>query len=245
MTIPVDVDDMATWPTQVVDIIDKWAEQCKGRTEYTCDLALALEDEKELRELLSGSLLRAYHCTRLLPHEVRMVVETGLRPLTADLVYDRIKSAQDVGAIGTEDAKKLHAAHVFATGDQQYRENQVCLILSKSVFLHRRHGCEPLLKTWGGEGVYRYLKAPSLLANLKGLSKPTVVVALLDLGGRSSPHGVFPSLHKVFVGTALRLSDVGADVFYKAPVLPEHPEHVERILQPGEPEFELLGDLPR
>ena len=82
----------------------------------------------------------------------------------------------------------------------------------------------------------------ALMAEITTLGKPTVVIALLDLGGRGSPHMVFPALHKVFVGAALRLSDVGADVFYKALV---PPEHIERILQPGEPDYESLGDLPR
>jgi len=242
MTSTIDVDDRTTWPSQVVDNVDKWVEQYKGTTEYTSDLALPLEAEDEFRELLSGRLLRAYHCTRLLPHEVRMIENAGLRPLSADLLHDRINSAHEAGAIGPDDARELRAAHVFVTGRQRYRENQVCLILSKSMFLHNRHGCDPLLQTWGGEGIYMSYKAERLLDRLKGLGKPTVVVALLDLGGRGSPHYVFPALHKVFVGAALRLSDVGADVFYKAPV---PPEHIERILQPGEPNYESLGDLPR
>ena len=242
MTSPVDVDDRTTWPPQVAEIVDQWAKQYKGTTKYTSDLALPLEAEDEFRELLSGRLLRAYHCTRLLPHEVRMVGETGLRPLSADLLCDRIDAALEAGAICPDDAKELRAAHVFATGEQQYRESQVCLILSKSMFLHNRQGCEPLLKTWGGEGMYMSSKALPLLDRLKGLGKPTVVIALLDLGGRGSPHKVFPALHKVFVGAALRLSDVGADVFYKALV---PPEHIERFLLPGEPDYESLGDLPR
>lgn len=241
MELPVDVDDRKTWPPQVDDIVDKWAKQCKGTTEYTNDLALALEDEKEFRELLSGCFLRAYHCTRLLPHEIPMVVEIGLRPLSADLLYDRINSAEEAGAIGPEDAENLRAAHVFATGNHRYRENQVCLILSKSMFIHSLHGCKPLLENWGGEGIYRSPKVLPILDRLKGLSKPTVVIALLDLSGRNSPHNVYPALHKVFVGAALRFSDVGADVSYKAPV---PAEHVERLLQPGELDYELLGDLP-
>lgn len=90
MKSPVDVDDRTTWPPQVSEIVDQWAKQYKGTTKYTSDLALPLEDE--FRELLSGRLLRAYHCTRLLPHEVRMVRETGLRPLSADLLCERIES---------------------------------------------------------------------------------------------------------------------------------------------------------
>ena len=90
--------------------------------------------------------------------------------------------------------------------------------------------------------MYMSSKAFGLRERFKRLGKPTVVIALLDIGGRDSPHMVFPALHKVFVGAALYLSDVSADIFYKAPVLPEH---IERILQPSEPDYESLGDLPR
>ena len=242
MKLPVDVDDRTTWPPKVGHIVDKWAEQYNDTTEYSCDLALAIEDEEEFRNLLSGRLLRAYHCTRLLPHEIPIVVEAGLRPLSADLLNDRINSAQEAGLIGPGDAEDLRAGHVFATSKQQYRENQVCLILSKSMFLHNLHGCKTLLETWGGEGIYRSSNKLPILDRLKSLSKPTIVIALLDLSGRNSPHNVYPALHKVFVGAALHLSDVGADVFYKAAV---SPENVERLLQPGDPDYELLGDLPR
>ena len=242
MKLPIDVDDRTTWPHKVGDIVDKWAELYKGTTEYTSDLALAIEDEKEFRELLAGRLIRAYHCTRLLLHEIPMVMEAGLRPLSADLLNERINSAQEAGAIGLDDAADLRAGHVFATGQQRYRENQVCLILSKNLFLHNPHGCKPLLDAWGGEGIYRSSNKLSILDQLKILSKPTIVSALLDLSGRNSPHDVYPALHKVFVGAALHLSDVGADVFYKTAV---SPENVERLLQPGDSDYELLGDLPR
>ncbi len=242
MTLPIDVDDKKTWPSQIVDIVEKWADQLRGTTKYTSDLALPLEYEDEFRELLSGRLLRAYHCTRFLPHELQMVKEAGLRALTADLVFDRIKSAQDEGVIGTVDSKELHTSHAFAMGDQQYRENQVCFILSKNMFLYNIHGCEPLLKAWGGEGIYRYSRKPSILMHLNELSKPTVVVAHINLSGKYSPHRVYPALHKVFVGADLSFSDLGADVFYKVPV---PPEYIERILQSGMPEYDLLGDLPK
>jgi hypothetical protein len=40
---------------------------------------------------------------------------------------------------------------------------------------------------------------------------------------------ILPALHKVFVGAALGLSDVGADVFYDSAVPPEHIESVLEI----------------
>lgn len=233
----IDVDRWDTWPHQIVDVVDRWANELKGTTEYSGDLALPLEYEEEFRELLSGFLIRAYHCTRLLPHEVRMVKKMGLCPLTSEFLFDRIKSAQEEGIISAADARTLHEAHVFATGEHQCRENQVCLILSKKIFHHSFPGCEPLLTSWGGEGIYKSSKRPPVLEHLNSHSKPAIVVTLLDLGGKSSPHKIYPALHKVFVGARLCLSDLGADVFYKAHV---SPENVESILQSGETQYESL-----
>jgi hypothetical protein len=237
----VDIDDITTWPREVSDIVGQWAKQYEGTTEYTSDLALPFEAESTIRELLSGHLLRAYHCTRLLPHELQMVRSAGLRPLSAELISDRIDAALTAGEISLSDAEFLHEAHVFASGEHQYRENQVGLILSKLAFQEDPMGCKPLLSTWGGEGMYMSSKAAQIRERLKELGIPTVVVALLDLGGRDCPHKVFPALHKVFVGAVLGLKCAWADVFYRAAV---PPNHIESILQAGDPSYDRLGMLP-
>lgn len=79
---PVDVDDPTTWPAEVYECVSAWAERCRGTTKYTTDLALPLELAGPFRNLLTGYLHRAYHYTRLLPHERAMVLNAGLRPLS-------------------------------------------------------------------------------------------------------------------------------------------------------------------
>ena len=233
MTLPIDEDDQTTWPPQVIKIVNKWAEQYKGTTRHTCDLALSLDDENEFRKLLSGHLLRAYHCTRLLPHEVRMIKETGLRPLSANLLCDRINALQEARIINHEEAEELRKTHVFATGEQQNRENKVCFTLSMNTFRHNFDGCKPLLYNWGGEGMYMSYNKSDILNKLTSLSKATVVVAFIDLGQQNSPHAVFPALHKVFVGAALHFSDIEADVMYKALVPPKHIERIQPFKELG------------
>jgi hypothetical protein len=224
MMRPVDVDDPTTWPTRVLTVAKEWAEDCKNTTEYTSDLPLPVELEAPFRELLTGELLRAYHYTRLLPHERAMVLNTGLRALSAELLFDRIEGACSAGAISATEAAEFHKGHVFATNEQLHREDQVCCVLSKRVFERDPHACRPLLTTWGGEGMYMSSGARSFQDRLTTLGSPAVVAALLELGGAGSPHRVFPALHKVFVASVLGLEDVGADVFYRTPVPPENIE---------------------
>ncbi len=243
MTI-VDVDDADTWTRPLSEVVDRWASIHAKTTEYTSDLALPLEEEGPFRRLLAGHLLRAYHLTRLLPHEVRVIRKTGLRPLTRELVTERIEAARSEGAISQPEADSLHRAHVFAVAEDSNRRDQVCLALSKQVMHTRAHGCVPLLSIWGGECIYMSSgQTPSLERRLKTLGKPSIVSALLGFGGADDArHRVFPALHKVFVGARLGLEDVGADVFYRAPVAPER---IEAIWQPGSRHYDQFSDLPR
>ena len=226
----VDVDDPTTWPSHIYKTVSQWAERCKGATNYTVDLPLSLDDERPFRELFAGYLLRAYHYTRLLEHERAIVLSVGLRPLSAELLSDRIESACVVGAISGAEAAEFHQAHVFANSEQHGREGQVCLSLSRRVFERDVEACRPLLETWGGEGMYRSSGAVSQRERLKTLGSPTVVVALIELGGPASNHLVFPALHKVFVGAFLGLFDVGADVFYRAAVPSERIESIDEVV---------------
>jgi hypothetical protein len=222
----IDIDDPTTWPEQISEPVFAWAQFYRGSTNYTGDLALSLELEEPFRGLFTGFLLRAHHYTRLLPHERAMVLEKGLRPLSPELLFDRIESARSTGMITRDEADTFHRAHVFATGEHQNREGQVCLVLSKHVFERDPEACRPLLGTWGGEGMYMSSGAVPLRQRLRTLGSPTTVTALLDLSPGRSRHLVFPALHKVFIGAVLGLPDVGADVFYRAPIPPEHIESV-------------------
>lgn len=182
---PVDVDNPETWPEEVRKVASRWAEQCRGKTEYTVDLPLASGLERPFRELLAGHLLRGYHYTRLLPHEHAMILNEGLRILSCELLEERIDTAYRVGAISGHERDAMSKAHVFAQGEQNNREGQVCLVLSRRVFERDPSACLPLLTTWGGEGLYRSSGAESLLNRLAELGAPANVVALFEVGGRA------------------------------------------------------------
>lgn len=140
-------------------------------------------------------------------------------------------------ALSLLQADQLLAGHVFAQNEHQYREQQICLILSKRVLRHQRHGCEPLLATWGGEGIYAASGTQGLRARLLSIGTPTVIQVRIDLfsGGE---HLFFSALHKTFVGVALGLDNAESDVFYRAAV---PSEDIERFIQAGDAEFEAFG----
>lgn len=228
MPKPIDIDDPTSWPTEIYKAASRWAEECSGKTEYTNDLPLSLELEAPFRYQLAGHLLRGYHYTRLLPHERELVLLQGLRMLSAELLTGRIEAARKIGIISSSEAKTFHAAHVFAVGEQGNRENRVCLTLSKRMFERDPDDCLPFLANWGGEGLYRSSGCVPFRDRLRSIGVPTRVVALIEPQD-AVRDSCFPALHKQFVGSLLRLHDIGGEIHYRTKIPPEHIERVEQI----------------
>ena len=229
MTKLIDIDHPTSWPAHIYSTVAEWANECAGKTKYTNDLSLNLELEAPFREQLQGHLLRAYHYTRLLSHERQMVGTHGLRMLSADLLAERIHAARVANAITDVEAEIFHKAHVFAVGEEKYREGQVCLVLSERLYERDPDACLPMLSSWGGEGLYRSSGSVPFRWKLSQLGSPTRVVAHVALED-SEKHAVYPALHKVFVASLLELNDVGADVFYRSHIPPENVERIEAVL---------------
>jgi hypothetical protein len=171
-------------------------------------------------------VLRAYHCTRLLPHEVSMIREQGLRPLTEALVTDRIRQAHKYHAITRAQRDELlRGGHVFCDSERwrrKGRENQVCFISSRRLFEQAPGACIRFLSMWGGEGIYMSNGGGALRPLLRTLGRPAIVVVDLD--------------PKVQCRT-----DGGLDVFYPAPV---PPERIVDLWQPGHQEYDVHSELP-
>jgi hypothetical protein len=208
----VDVDDPSTWPKPIADRVDALAEDLRDTTEYANDLAVPYEESDDFLRMFDGYLVRAYHCTRLLPHERTMIHERGLRVSGADLVNERIEAAHAVGAITDEERSLFLSGHVFAYPDWseqiRIREKQVCLIVSEQLFDHGASGLDPLLTTWGGEVIYFPLDKVHG-ARLKSMGAASIVVAHVDVAAAADRDKIKPGLDRLMVGKVLGLEDLG------------------------------------
>lgn len=236
----IDPDRPATWP----DSTRRWAEQhadrLAGSTVYLSDLAISLEQEDQFRATLGHGKVLAYHCTRLLPHEVEAIRKVGLRLLDEQLVRDRIDAARARDALSDVVRHRAETYNVFTNGNVSGRLNKVCFVLGRGVFdKHAAGGCDSLLRYWGGEAIRG---GPSKAPELEAVGSPAVVVARLDL---SRPHNdpyVWPGLATLFVGTLLGLDDRFAEVHYPQAV---KGRDIDAIWQPGHPEYDRHDELPR
>jgi hypothetical protein len=240
----VDVDNPATWPRPLADLIYKIAHETElDEPELYVDLELE-EREAQILDLLGGHLLRAQHCTRLLDHEADAIRAHGLRPLDAALVDDRLDQAHERGYLTAAEREVLRSQSMVAPGRQRMgnREGQVCLALSAEATSHDIGGAWRLLSFWGGEAIYwQHCDDPADLAQrLRCLGRPTLVTAYVDLANPDR-HLVFKSVVHTFVGKAIGYTPANADVLYRNAI---PPQHIESVVFPGDPAYDRLPGLP-
>lgn len=231
----IDVDAPDTWPSDVL----AWAREASDGLSLPYafeDSRLVLRDH-EFRTLLSGHKLVAFHCTRLLDHEVAMVREEGLRPLTFDLIKTRIDRADAEGFLGPGDRALLTSKNVFAVDNAtRAREGRISLLLGEANLDAAAQGVKPLLSTWGGEGMRGGPQTRSVLR----LGKPSVVVVRLDLGS-DADIAYIRSVSGAFVMKVL-----GADPCCEFQVRSPVPaEDILDIWQPGDAAYDRHEDLVR
>jgi hypothetical protein len=235
----IDIDAPATWPEDVKAWATDVTKSLAVSSPYTLDLPLFLDErEDEFRSLLRGRKLLAFHCTRLLNHEVAAIREEGLRQLSEALVSARIEAAHEY--LSQDEREVLAARHCFATGSQANREGQVCLVLGRTAFDEEPHGCTPLLSTWGGEGIYMGLSEDRHV--VLRLGRPAIVVTAIDLSVSHKVSPSFPSLSKLFAGTLAGTEQRWADVFLRSSI---PPTDIMDIWQPGDSNYDRHDELPR
>lgn len=240
----VDVDNPATWPRSLADLIHKIADEAElDEPDLYVDLELA-DTEEKVHDLLRGHLLRAQHATRLLDHEANAIRAHGLRPLDVALVDDRLNQARERGYLTDAEQEVLRSQSMVVPGrrDLGNREGQVCLTLSAEATSHDINGAWRLLSFWGGEAIYwqHCDDHAGVAQRLRSLGRPALVTAYVDLASPGR-HLVFKSVVHTFVGKAIGYAPANADVLYRNAI---PPQHIESIAFPGDPAYDRIPGLP-
>ena len=242
----IDVDDPQTWPQDIAAHVEETAERLRGTTEYASDLRLDPSEDETFRSLFEGRLVRSYHATRLLEHEVASIRERGLIPLSPGLISWRIDEALERGFISEEEASRLRLGNVFAERSRTAgtRAGHIALFISRPTLDLHVSGLWSLLSNWGGEGVYMSAGGHELEKEgvLRRLGAPAVVVAGVDVAGSWRRHLIFPGIANSFVGRFLGFEDYGSEVHYYEPITADR---IFDIWSPGEAEYDRHGELPR
>ncbi|MFB8168364.1 hypothetical protein ACFC60_10500 [Kitasatospora purpeofusca] len=235
----IDVDDPATWPAQLADLVTGFARRHAAaalpRDCFTDTDIGGYADLDVLAPLLAGHLVRARHCTRLLDHEADSIRERGLLLADDQGVAERLAPA-GLGHLTTTQYTALKEANLI-TRKAGGRRGFVFLTLSGDALAPNQTLGWRLQKFWGGEAVYQpWEDDPEMTDLLRSLGRPAVVTCLLDLAD-GQPHSTAPSLAHVLLGKALGEA-ADATVHYMSPI---PPVRIESVAFPGDPAFDRLG----
>ncbi len=235
----VDVDNPDTWSAAIKEKVDQLAVGLQGSTEYTSDLSVGI-CENEFRGLFGGRPLLAFHCTRLLDHEIAWIRAHGLRRLSPSLVEDKIDGARERGLLTEAESRRCGERNVYAIGNTAGRDGRICLVIGQAIFDLDASGLSPFLGGWGGEAMNGW-PGPDEDPLLSQLGLPAIVAIGLRLDADPPVYSA-PGVAKVFVGARLGLEDACGEIhtFLDIPAC-----QIVDILQPGNPDYDQHCHLPR
>jgi len=238
----IDPDNRETWLPEVAEFVRRAAAPVKRRARHTSDL-MVLEGEETFVQLLRGSTVRTYHCTRLLDHEIAGIRANGLRRLTPELVLERIDKALECKAITPEEAEQFRKGHAFAIGKERGREGRVCLFSNRQT-MDKARAVEDLLGIWGGEAIYSHV-GNEWRPRLKKLGRPAVIAVDLDVNQPpqgANEHYIDTSVLAGFISVELGLEDPGFEIHFMGDI---PATQVADIWTPGHPEYQRHRGLPQ
>jgi hypothetical protein len=187
------IDDVSTWPREVVDFIaqnrelfDEWygstaeARERKRQPGQSRDerrFPAVLHDNAigALEEMLDGQTLEAaFHCTRLTGREMDAICAEGMWPQSGATLRARIDDLRYAGVMDEE------VAGVLSTNNSADDSNRAGMIwfCFFPPYKAGESGIAPLLRLWGGEALYRHHESsPRVRAVLETSGTPSIIVA--------------------------------------------------------------------
>jgi hypothetical protein len=237
-----ELGETASWPASALDFVDDRIRRGKRAGDRDP------EAERAFRTMFDGSVVRAYHLSRLLEHEADSIRTVGLRVATKNLFEERIKRATEVARFSDSFRDRLLALHALSDGDDDRRAygraGQVCFFVPlaylKNDLFGPDSGMRGFLKYWGGEAVFTGFHE-SEREELTTFGRPSIVVATFDVATwlRLMDH---ISLLRLCVEIRTGIKTASSEILWRETV---PPENIEAIWQPGDLNYDALENLPQ
>jgi hypothetical protein len=123
---------------------------------------------------MESRTIRAWHYTRLVDDEVRIIRENGIFPGTLDTLRQRLDAQAAAGLFTAADAEALHAASPCHHREQQAGRLGKFWMTSDPI-LTDDGGVELLLGNWGGEATYFWLEDKRLEELVASIGRPRIL----------------------------------------------------------------------
>jgi len=196
-------DDETTWPTDLTDLLAENLEELKAYHKFERDLErrYAKGDWKaryhppanpsqvtrmrvleEANALVDGASVVGYHCTRLVDHEVDAILTGGMKPLSAELVQEKISALVASGLVPADVGSLLLTENATCHSEHYGRRLGMSWFVFARPTLREENGVIRLLSQWGGEATYLlHEQTPDVIERLRKLGTPCIVEAAITV----------------------------------------------------------------
>lgn len=180
--------------------------------------------------------MRAWHYTRLTDDEIALLRSGGVYLSNLEAIRQRLELQVAARALTTEQAEALYAASPF------HRQNDTrsgkFWMVSHPVSSDNS-GVELLLESWGGEGVYFWLRDRQLIELVKGFGVPRVIELAVPVRVTRHAYCAAKAVVATFVRTLGCEPECSAFDLYATSALDA--DAVLSIHTEGEPNFAALA----
>lgn len=244
------LDDLATLPPEVVDLLDARFDQLVAQAAFELDDSDRYTERHsphqgvwdgtvaKVDQLLHGHTFVGYHAARLIDEEVAAIVENGMGLASAALVDAKIAHALGAGHLSAAQAQRIRQKALLSE-DRGHRLGMIWFVFHPHL-LTVPHGIEPLLLTWGGEVIYRAFDEDAEMNKiLRNIGQPRIIEAAIEVEALKLFGTPGEKLVKAFLGLhgVEQANDWRFQGRSRAPI---HARGIRRVHTLGESEFEEL-----
>lgn len=201
---------------------------------------LALERNYVVEQVIMPAMaqrtIRAWHYTRLTDDEAALLASGGIYLSNLEVIRRRLNVQVAARVLSAAQANALYAASPFH--EQNDSRSGKFWMVSHPVSIDNS-GVELLLESWGGEGVYFWLKDPRLIDLLKRFGRPRVIELAVPMLVTRHAYSAAEAVVATFVRAFGCEPDWAAFDLYTTSALGA--DAVQNIHTEGEPNFAALA----
>ena len=190
------------------------------------------------RDFMQVRTIRAWHYTRLVDDEVRVIRASGIYPGTLDTLRLRLDASAAVGLLTVADADALFAASPCHHPEQQAGRLGKFWLTSDPVPADDS-GVELLLGNWGGEVTYYWLRDKKLEKRVAEIGRPRILEIAVPIAKTNQWYPAGKAVVAAFARTLGCRSDRGTFDLYATAAL--GPEAILTIHTAGDASFEAMA----
>ncbi len=250
------LDDERTWPRELLSLFEEGLDRLKeferfrsgidklAKTNFSYRLSPPDNPHAEFRKniLVQADSIAAkidivgWHCTRLLDVEISGIISGGLRVLSSELIFERLRTVRAMRILGAAEVETLMSDSQVKNSS---RTGRLYIVLSKPILCHAS-AVHPLLAHWGGEALYwAHADDFRLAPLLRSIGQPCII----EVAQRASEVNSYcsPGERAMQVFLHRRAVETGLHSMFEGHVLRDvTPSRIRRVIRRHDVDFEAL-----